>query len=289
MAGDSVCAVIITFNPAPTFPDNVLNVAKQVDYIILVDNGSSGEPARIVQKLAERSCCTLIRNAENLGIAVALNQGVKHALDGEFSWICTLDQDSQISDGFIPQMLETYEQDPHRDGIALIAPTYEDRESGVRVRVKKSSKGEVLAAMTSGSMMPATAIGKVGWFDEDLYMDAVDIEFCLRARRKGMKILQSPAVLFHSLGRTRYYRWLGLRFGVTNHSAARRYYMTRNRLRLLICYARDWAWACREGTTMLLDVVKIMLLEDHKWSKFHAMAAGTVDALKGKLGKQVDL
>ncbi len=149
--------------------------------------------------------------------------------------------------------------------------------------------GQILTAMTSGSMIPLTVIRKLGFFDESLYMDAVDIEFCLRARREGMLILQSPAVLLHSLGRTSYYQLFGFRFGVTHHAPNRRYYMTRNRLQLLMRYAKDWPWTWRESKTMLLDAAKIALAEDEKWSKFRAMAMGIGDACRGKLGKQVEL
>jgi rhamnosyltransferase len=81
----------------------------------------------------------------------------------------------------------------------------------------------------------------------------------------------------------------GLRFGVTNHSAGRRYYITRNRLRLLIRYASDWPWMWRESRAMLLDAGKILLAEDDKWNKFRAMAWGTVDALRGRVGRQIEL
>lgn len=157
------------------------------------------------------------------------------------------------------------------------------------MRLKRARNGQILTTMTSGSMVSMAAIRKLGFFDESLYMDAVDIEFCLRARREGMLILQSPAVLLHSLGQTSYYRLFGLRFGVTNHAANRRYYMTRNRLRLLMRYAADWSWTWRESRTMLLDVAKIVLAEDNKWRKFRAIAAGIADACRGKVGKQVEL
>ena len=54
-------------------------------------------------------------------------------------------------------------------------------------------------------MMPVSAIQIIGAFDESLFIDRVDTDFCLRARRKGMVIIQSPAVLFHSLGRITYH------------------------------------------------------------------------------------
>jgi rhamnosyltransferase len=138
-------------------------------------------------------------------------------------------------------------------------------------------------------MIPSSTIQKLGAFDESLYIDAVDIDFCLRARRKGMLILQSPAVLLHALGRTTYHHLLGLRFGTTNHPPARHYYITRNRLRLLTRYAADWPWVWREIRGMVFDGAKIILVEDNKWGKFRAMAAGAADALRGKMGKQIEL
>jgi rhamnosyltransferase len=289
MIWQSVCAVIVTYNPSPTILENVDAVEAQVGHVVVIDNGSSGEAKLCLLAIAARPCCSVIRNDLNLGIAVALNLGVKHAIGAGFDWVVTLDQDSRVSDGFISKMLETYQQALRPERLAIISPSYVDRESGAPGRLMRAESRGILTTMTSGSMMPVNAINKVGPFDESFFMDYVDIEFCLRARRKGMLILQSPAVLFHSLGRTTYHRLFGLSFGATNHSTARRYYITRNRLRLLMRYAADWPWTWRECRAMLFETIKIMLAEDNKWGKFHAMAAGTVDALAGKVGKQVEL
>lgn len=290
MAAQSTCAVIVTTNPHPRFIDNIVAVAQQVSLVVVVDNNSSEQTQQLLQHLETSLGCKVIRNQENLGIAVSLNRGMKYAIEARCDWVFTFDEDSRVSDGFIRTMLETYRQAPNPERVALIAPSYIDRESGLNERLKRAGNGEILATMSSGSAIPASTILDVGFLDESHYMDAADTEFCLRARRKGLLILQSPAALFHSLGRTKYYHFLGMRFGVTNHSAGRRYYMTRNRLRLLMRYAVvDWAWTWRESRAMLLDVVKIALAEDNKWRKFRAMAAGTADALSGKVGRQVEL
>lgn len=290
MRAQSVCAVIVTYKPRPTVIENIGAIAPQVGQVVVVDNGfSGGETEQHLQELETRLGCKVIRNHQNLGIAVALNLGVKYAIEAGSNWVCTFDQDSRVRDGFILKMLEAYQQAPQPERVAVLAPSCVDHESGVNLRMKRAGNGEILFAMTSGSMMPTSAFQKLGFFDESLYIDAVDIEFCLRARRKGMVILQSPAVLLHSLGQTTYYHFLGLRFGVTNHSAGRRYYMTRNRLRLLSRYAADWPWVWQQVRELVLDTVKIVLVEDNKWNKFCAMAAGTADALSGRVGKQVEL
>jgi rhamnosyltransferase len=281
--------VVVTYNPPSTFIDNIVAVAAQVSHVVVVDNGSSVRTEQQRQVLETRQDCTVLRNHRNLGIAAALNRGVSYAIGADFNWVATFDQDSRVSDGFISQMLETYQQAPHPEKVAIIAPTYVDRESGIRVHSTRRGNGEIITTMTSGSMMPTSAIQVLGAFDESLYMDYVDTDFCLRARQKGMLIPQSPAVLSHSLGRTTFHRFLGIRFGVTNHSAERRYYITRNRLRLLRRYAADWPWVWREIRAMLLQGAKVVLIEDDKWRKIRAMAAGTFDSLSGKVGKRVEL
>ena len=284
-----ICAVVVTYNPHPLFMENIAAVGAQVDEVVIVDNGSSSETEAYLKELESRPGCRVLRNPRNLGIAAALNRGVRFAESLGSDWIATFDQDSRVSDGYVAEMLETYRNSPQADRVAIVTPTYIDRASGVRGSLLRSRSGELLTTITSGSLMPASVLTELGDFDESLYMDYVDIDYCLRARRQGMRILESPATLYHSLGRTTYHRILGISFGATNHSAKRRYYITRNRLRVLWRYGADWPWAWREVKAVLADAVKIVLVEDNKWKKFQAMLAGSIDALAGKMGKQVDL
>ena len=283
----AICGVIVTYNPRPALVENVAALAPQVGQVVIVDNSSEANDS--LAELEKKAAIKIIRNHQNLGIAAALNVGVRSAMAAGFDWVVTFDQDSRVSPAFIAEMLETYHQATQPERVAFLCPTYVDRDSGVNLRLKRTGDGEILTALSSGSMISAGVLQKLGWFDESLYMDAVDIEFSLRARRAGMKILQSPAVLLHSLGRTKYYRVCGLRFGVTNHSTARRYYMTRNRLRLLMKYSADWSWVWRESSTMILDVIKIVMAEENRWKKMRVMAVGVVDAMRGRMGKQIEL
>jgi len=288
IAAHSICAVVVTYNPGLGLVGNIEALAAQGADVVLVDNGSANETEQYLQELEARLGCKVIRNRQNLGIAAALNLGVHYATEAGFDCVCTFDQDSRVCEEFFWKMLETYRQAPHPEKIALISPRYVDRETGVHLRLRCAGN-EILTTLTSGSMVPSSAIRRLGLFEESLYIDAVDTEFCLRARRNGMLILQSPAVLLHSLGHTTYHHLLGFRFGTTNHPPGRHYYITRNRLRLLSRYAADWPWFWREIRGMICDDAKIMLVEPNKWTKFRAMAAGAVDALSGRFGKQIEL
>ncbi len=43
-------------------------------------------------------------------------------------------------------------------------------------------------AISSGSLFNLPALKKIGWHNEDYFVDCVDYELCLRARRCGFKI-----------------------------------------------------------------------------------------------------
>ncbi|MGB0109498.1 MAG: hypothetical protein WBP52_13450, partial [Terriglobales bacterium] len=51
VTAQSVCAVIVTHNPRPTFIDNIVAVAAQVGHVAVVDNGSGGETEQLLQEL----------------------------------------------------------------------------------------------------------------------------------------------------------------------------------------------------------------------------------------------
>ena len=50
----------------------------------------------------------VIFNEENLGIATALNIGVKEGLRQGYNWILTMDQDSKCSKDIVEKMFEVY-------------------------------------------------------------------------------------------------------------------------------------------------------------------------------------
>ena len=147
-----------------------------------------------------------------------------------------------------------------------------------------------MTAMTSGSMLHRSTWLKAGPFDERLFIDSVDNEYCLRIRSVGMHIVQSErAVLLHTLGKFTFRKFLGRKLVATNHSPQRRYYMTRNRLFLLSRYPRDWRWIRFHVREMIWELVSILCVEEHKFSKIAFMLRGALDFTRGRWGCQIPL
>ena len=147
---------------------------------------------------------------------------------------------------------------------------------------------EIVSTMTSGNLVKAGALAKTGLFKEDLFIDYVDHEFCLRCRKKGLVVLESRTVILnHNLGETEKYTRLGLTFHATNHSPLRRYYNARNRF---VVYRRylfsETRWILGDMLGFLKEVSKIILVERDKGKKLSAIGQGLWHGVIGKMGKR---
>jgi rhamnosyltransferase len=286
----SVGAVIVSYNPSLDVLGNIAALRSQVSSIVVVDNGSSGQHLATLRDGRSQCGFELIENGANLGIAAALNIGLHEVRTKGFSWVAMFDQDSRVEPGFIDSMLDAWENAPNPSQVGIICPIYLDTSTGMVFPIQRSKTGEVLSAMTSGSLIPVQLFERIGTFNEPLFIDYVDIEFCVRTRRAGYRIVQSPrAVLHHSLGRITRHRLFGRWFASTNHSATRRYYITRNRCWVLWQFMGDWSWSPREFHSALRDTIKVFLAEQDRPAKLKHMMLGFADALRGRLGKRFDL
>ena len=287
-----VCAVIVTYHPSVRMVDNVLEVLPQVQGMIVVDNGSSANELEPLCAASRNLGFQLIENGRNLGIAEALNQGVRWARDKGYPWVILFDQDSQITQGFVEHMFSAWELHPQRQLVASIHPKYVDPESGSEPRVRRAPDGGPVVSLTSGALMPAWVFDKIGGFASEYFIDCVDFEYCLRIRAAGYLIADSrQAVLFHAAGQwTKPLNFLGFGFHPTHHSAVRRYYMSRNRIALYRKYfIRFPGWILRHIEESLRETVKCFLGERDRARKFRNFLLGTWDGLTGKMGKREGL
>lgn len=287
LSANSVCAIVITYYPKGELIENLRLLKSQVNGVVVVDNASGGESKILIDQAQAEIPCKVIRNPQNLGIATALNIGFRIAMEQGFEWLLALDQDSTISDGFVEGLLETAARS--KDA-GIICPTYIDRKSKTVMRMPKLPAGGLLTTMTSGSMLHRSMFLRAGPFDERLFIDSVDNEYCLRIRSLQLSIAQSDrAVLLHSLGAISFRRFLGRKLVATNHDAARRYYMTRNRLLLIFRYRRDFSWIRFDLREFSRDILAVLLVEENKVGKLRFMLKGMIDCARGRWGMQVPL
>src|SRR5271170_1018415 len=198
MIANGVCAVVVTFRPSPAVAVNIARTRRQVQGLVVVDNASPSEALAPILAASRELDFEVIRNGANLGVAAALNIGVKWARSRGHSFAALFDQDSGITEGFMTAMLQEYESNPLRETIAVVTPKHLEHETGEWERPAMAEDGSPLVAITSGSLMPLGIFDRCGWFEEDLIIDRVDDEYCLRARSLGYTVaLCGDAVLHH--------------------------------------------------------------------------------------------
>lgn len=275
-------AVVVTYEPDHILFEHLQALRCQVDAVVVVDNGSTNFAT--VESVATLADCRLVRNETNEGIAKALNQAVAIARDEGFLWLATFDQDSLVSPGLIQGLLDVYALHPLKHQIGVVVAAHRDRATGrdyydPRDILADSSTTRLLrTTITSGSLVLVSAIDRAGLFDESLFIDFVDHDFCMRIRKHGFLIVEAKSsILTHSLGRTTEHRLLGRYVTCSNHSARRRYYMTRNQLEVYRRYAAfEPGWSWRGISYLLIGSILALIFEENRRAKLKAMLKGAV-------------
>lgn len=224
-----VAAGIVTFNPDyEKLKACIQSVLFQVSVIYIVDNHSNGyENLEKTVELFDRKKIFIKRNKENMGIACALNSLLRWAEKDGYTVILTLDQDSICEESMVEQFGLLMD-----NNVGIVCPQYKDSNEPWSIEKKDEIK-QIISCITSGSLTRVSAWRDIGGFDERLFIDGVDHDFCYRLRKKGYIILQNNNfILYHEIGNTRTRRFLWKKICVRNHSAFREYYIVRNMIYL---------------------------------------------------------
>lgn len=287
LAPDSVCAVVVTYHPQPLLRNNLERLISQVAEVVVVDNGSGTTTTELLRIIETELGIRVIRNERNLGIAAALNVGIKHAIVGGYQWVATFDQDSEVTPGFFDGLLAAYQNCPDREHVALIAPQLfypESNESELTQTGPLPEFAPIRSAITSGSLIRADVFIKVGYYDEPMFIDYVDYDFCLRLQTKGFGLIRANRVLLHHrLGAAENHTLLGRKISIKSHSAWRRYYITRNRVIVYRRYGlRFPGWCLHDFGWFFLELGKILVFEQSKIAKLRNILKGLWHGLLGK-------
>jgi len=280
-----IVAVVVLYHPATDVLDNIDSYSSQVDKVIAVDNTDRPD-GDFIGDLTSRGVDYRPLGG-NKGIAAALNEGCRHAQDLGYGWALTMDQDSTAVPFMVERLSECLEP-AESQTIAIVAPVWQ-HVGGLPETTGAGCK-ELDLAMTSGDLLRLAAFRDLGGFREDLFIDRVDNEFCLRARRRGWRIVQKQdALLLHRMGRLRRVTF-PVRCYVTDYSPLRRYYMVRNLFELRREFGAEFPESVAiEKRYWRKEVVKVILAEPQRLKKLRMMLQGWLDYRRGRFGRYEDL
>lgn len=294
----SVCAIVATYHPDAEVVENLRALVRECGRAVVVDNGS---PADTQTAMAAVPGVVLLPQGRNLGLAAALNLGVSQAAELGCAWVVTFDQDSRPAPGMVQALWATHLATPRA---ALIGPRLNEKggvdADGYRwlrrherwpvlfrlVRCPREGLRDVTILVTSGSMLEVGTWRQLGGFDAGLFIDYIDIDYCLKVIRAGRSVaVAHAAVLHHQLGARRRRVFLGRDFRPMHHAPFRHYYMARNRLVVWRRHALAVPhWAAFDLCFALYNFARVLLFERERWAKCQAIARGTWHGLLGKSG-----
>jgi hypothetical protein len=184
--------------------------------VVVVDNGSSDPVSAAV---AGRATC--VRSAENRGYAGGANVGIRTALAAGAEVVLLLNDDVRVAPGATAAALAVLARDAR---VAAVGPKVLAREDPSRLWL---AWGEVtwhqslVALHGSGEpdgprfasprpvdwiagcamWMRRPALEEVGLFDEAFFAYHEEVDWCMRARAVGWRVVYSPAAVVTHTGR----------------------------------------------------------------------------------------
>lgn len=289
----SVKAVIVTYHPDVVILAQLLEaLAPQIDGGVIVDNGATIDRDEI---RTQEHGFSILPMTHNIGVAGAINRGIEWAMSQGASHVILFDQDSTPSHDMVETLYGALLK-LEGEAPAAVGPRYRDRRTGKTASVlvadtQKQRKmmpppeqgcTEVDMLITSGCLIPASVIHRVGGMKEDLFIDHVDMEWCFRARKFGLKsFVVGEAELEHCIG-DNILNFLTRR--VIVHSPIRHYYMLRNGIALQRLPHMTYKWRRNITLTLIKQFVFYSLFLPERKKRVPLMFRGIIDGFKGRLG-----
>ncbi|SFK17393.1 glycosyltransferase family protein [Falsiroseomonas stagni] len=289
-----IAAGIVLFHPAPALLEESLAALEaSVTRVYLFLNAPLDAAARAVLDRPGRRAPVLLGDGSNQGLGVAYNRMAAVARAEGFEALLLLDQDSSPPSAMVAALrgararLIAAGECPAVVGPMPVAA----RGCGCKAprAFRRGAAAPVAGAVplefviSSGSLIDLAAFEAVGWFREDFFIDAVDIEWCLRAwaghfscwmlatmpmpHRLGSGVLRVPL--------------LGLR--LARQPPRRLYTHARNQVAMLRLASVPVAWKCRAALTIAAQSV-LYAAAGRSWQALRAFFLGVTDGMRDRLG-----
>lgn len=290
-------AVVVTYNPDFTLLNQLIDsLYKQVSNIVIVDN--SGKGGMLFDKISPSFCdkISIEDLQQNRGIAYAQNRGITLAMNQKPDFILLSDQDTVYPVDYVACMIQNFQSMDDVNEVVALVPNFRELNRGGSLQGFIEQKGyflrrvfheqgrhDVFQAIASGKFLVCKNLPKVGLFNEELFIDWVDLEWCWKAKSKGLRIIGCADVsIAHILGDTfvrKFNRDIPLR------SPLRHYYIVRNGtfLALRSTYL-SLPMRFQIGFKVLRQYLGFILLSDDKVGNLNLCSKALFHGTIGKLG-----
>lgn len=215
--------------------------------LLVVDNASSdGSPAAIAARFPQ---VEQIRNPGNLGFAAGMNVGLRRALAQGAAYVLLANNDTTLE----PDALDRLVRAADHYGADLVTPAiyYDGDRSQIwwlggdlrpllleirpypAMPTPEPQPFLVDFITGCGMLVSRRCLEAVGLFDEQFFMYYEDSDYCLRAKRAGLRALVEPrALMYHKVATS----------SGGSDSPNERYQMARSSVQYFRKHTRWWQW-----------------------------------------------
>jgi|GEM_PF-1697103 len=207
-----VSIVVPTLNQTTMAGECLHAIARNTQHIpyeiIVVDDGSPGDVQEYLKTMSDELDFKLILKDKTEGFGKACNAGIKNAKGAD---IVIMHTDVLVDKGWLSGLVKTAEKESkagiigarlvYPDGSIQHAGITFNQETGFEYRLKSYKKDyyevvqqhDVDAVTFALALINRDVINEIGLLDGNLFVSLEDIDYCLRARQAGFRIIYCPS------------------------------------------------------------------------------------------------
>jgi rhamnosyltransferase len=279
-----IAGTVILYYPDEIVIKNISTYLNLVSILYVVDNTEI--PSKpISDNLKSLSNVVYLHDGENKGIAERLNQISNLSIHNGFDYLMTMDQDSSFEGENLNNYFNCISFFKEKENVSMFGINHVEKIAGSNI----CNAVKVNHLITSGSILNLRLVNHIGGFDEKLFIDEVDFEYCLRSVAMGFDIVQFDNIfLNHNLGQTSRHRSFKTTrlTSRTLHPQVRMYYMMRNFLYVQSKYKKIFPREIKQRKNILLNRFKNNILYNkQRFKVIKYISKGLRDYRKKRMGK----
>jgi rhamnosyltransferase len=276
MSKIKLSTVVITYYP--DLLDLIRNIKQYINYIdklIIWENTPIQDRDLYKLILPEYSDKIIYLGTDiNEGMSYALNRSVEWSLNNGFTHILTMDQDGYWIN--FDHYLRNVTEYCSNSSIGIFGPN-------ISLNMTILPEYEIVKdTITSGSIYRLDMFRNTGLFREDFFIDAVDLEFCYNAARKGFNtVVLGDCYLKQKFGNASSHIFLNKIIQTTNYNSFRLFQIVKNHIFLW----REYPEIPEYQKKLILTeytfhrIIKILLFENGKVGKIFSIFKGATYGL----------
>jgi rhamnosyltransferase len=210
-----LATIIVIFYPEmKKLKCTIDKVSMSSDVVIIFNNTHNETKDTALENELAKDLTSLLRQfkntivldeGSNIGLSKAYNNAIKFVQQLGISYYFILDQDSKIDAHLIPNLIKIQNYLENNYELFLLGTLNKRPTISIIERIENSisrkksnyfivNRNEMILEkniiINSGMFLTKNIFILLGGFNENLFTDAIDLDFCYRAKRKGCKIFQ---------------------------------------------------------------------------------------------------